>query len=86
MVPPFVGVAVKVVFVPAQIVVVPAMLTLTGKFGFTVIVKVFDVAGFPVAHVAFDVSVHVTASVFDNVVLEYVALFVPTFIPFTVHW
>ena len=39
----------KVAVVPAQIVEVPATLTLTGKFGFTVIVIVFDAAGEPVA-------------------------------------
>ena len=56
--PPLVGVAVKVTDVPAQIVLpgFAEILTLTGKFGFTVIVTVFDVAGFPVAQVAFDVS------------------------------
>jgi hypothetical protein len=63
-------VAVKVVFVPAQMVAVPAMLTLTGKFGFTVIVSVFDVAGLPVAQVAFDVSMQVTRSLLDKEALE----------------
>lgn len=44
--------------VPAQIVVpgLAAMLTLTGRFGFTVIVRVFDVAGLPVGQVALDVT------------------------------
>ena len=56
-----VGVAVKVTFVPAHIVVALAeTLTLTGKFGFTVIVIGALVAGFPVAHVAFDVNATVT--------------------------
>ena len=59
----------KVVLIPAQIVVFPAMLTLTGKFGFTVMVNVLDVAGLPVGHIALDVSTHVTASAFANVVL-----------------
>ncbi|MCB9075799.1 MAG: hypothetical protein H6552_09710 [Chitinophagales bacterium] len=47
-----VGVAVNVTFVPAQMVVAgeAAMLTLAGKFGFTVIVISFDVAGEPVRH------------------------------------
>jgi hypothetical protein len=56
-VPPFVGVAVKVTDVPAQM--VPegdaAILTLAGSNGSTVIVIVLDVAGLPVAHDAFDV-------------------------------
>ena len=57
-VPPLVGVAVKVTEVPAQMVVpgLAAMLTLTGRFGLTVIVRVFEVAGLPVAQVALDVT------------------------------
>ena len=53
-----VGVAVKVTEVPAQMVVpgLAAMLTLTGRFGLTVIVRVFEVAGLPVAQVALDVT------------------------------
>ena len=35
---------------------------LTGKFGLTTIVTVFDVAGFPLAHTAFDVSMQVMTS------------------------
>jgi hypothetical protein len=52
-----VGVAVKVTEVPEQIAPdgTAAILTLAGRFGLTVIVIVFDVAGLPVAHVAFDV-------------------------------
>jgi hypothetical protein len=60
-----VGKAVNVTLVPEQIVVVEAdILTLTGKFGFTVIVTVFEVAGFPVAQVALDVITQVTKSLF----------------------
>lgn len=83
-----VGVAVNVTLVPAQIAEdgLAAMLTLTGNEGFTDIVIVFDVAGFPVAHVAFDVKIHLTRSPLLNVELEYVAAFVPTFTPFTCHW
>jgi hypothetical protein len=56
-----VGVAVKVTEVPAQIVVAEAaMLTLTGRFGFTVMVMAFEVAGLPVAQVALEVSTQVT--------------------------
>ena len=36
--------------------------TLTGRFGFTVIVTVSDVAGEPVAQVALDVNTQLTAS------------------------
>ena len=65
-----VGVAVKVTDVPEQIVVaVAAIETLTGRFGFTVMVIPADVAGLPVAHVAFDVNTQVTISPFDKVEL-----------------
>jgi len=67
--PPLVGVAVNVTLVPAQIVLpgLAAMLTLAGRFGFTVIVMLFDVAGEPVAQVAFDVITTVTIWPFVNV-------------------
>ena len=62
-----VGVAVKVTLVPAQIVVADAeILTLTGRFGFTVMVTVLDVAGLPVAQVALDVNTQVTTSLFTR--------------------
>ncbi len=62
MVPPFVGVAVKVTLLPEHIVVAEAaMLTLTGKFGLTVIAILLLVAGFPVAQgVALEVNITVT--------------------------
>jgi hypothetical protein len=63
-----VGVAVNVTLVPEQI--APdgeaAMLTLAAKFGFTVIVTELEVAGEPVAHVAFDVITAVTTSLFAS--------------------
>ena len=62
-----VGVAVNVTLVPEQIVVADAeILTLTGKFGFTVMVTEFDVVGLPVAQVAFEVSTQVTTSLFAS--------------------
>jgi len=62
-----VGVAVKVTLVPAQIVVDDAeILTLTGRFGFTVMVTVLDVAGLPVAQVALDVNTQATTSLFTR--------------------
>ena len=36
--------------------------TLTGRFGFTVMVTVFEVAGLPVGQVALEVSIQATAS------------------------
>ena len=38
------------------------------------------------AQVAFDVITHVTIAPFVNVVVVYVALFVPALVPFTFHW
>jgi hypothetical protein len=63
-----VGVAVNVTKVPAQIAPdgVDAILTLTGRFGLTISVMAFDVAGFPVAHVALEVSWQVTRSPLAN--------------------
>ena len=59
--PPFVGVAVKATAVPAQISLEDGETeTLTGSKGLTVIVTVFELAGFPVGQVAFDVSTQVT--------------------------
>ena len=70
-VPPLVGVAVKVTLAPEQIVVAVApTLTLAGKFGLTVMVTVFDVAGELVKQgLAFDVITTVTKSLFANVVV-----------------
>jgi hypothetical protein len=85
-VPPFVGVAVNVTLVPEQMVVAEAeILTLTGRFGFTVMVTVFDVAGLPVAHVALEVITHITVLPLAKALLVYVVLFVPTFDPFSFH-
>ena len=65
--PPLVGVAVNVTLVPEQIVVAVAeILTLAGRFGFTTIVIVFEVAGFPVIQAAFEVNTQVITSLFAN--------------------
>ena len=68
--PPLVGVAVNVTLVPEQIVLLvtsDAMLTLTGRLLFTVIVMALLVAGLPVAQeVRFDVSSTVTISPLFN--------------------
>ena len=60
----------KVAVAPEQIVVVPAILTLTGKFGYTVIVNVLEVAVFETQVAILDVRTQVTASAFANVELE----------------
>jgi hypothetical protein len=62
-----VGVAVNVTDVPLQMVdAVADMETLAGTDGVTVIMIELDVAGFPVAQTALEISWHVTTSPFDN--------------------
>ena len=57
------GVAVNVTGMPEQTgFTEAAMETDTGRFELTVIVIVFEVAGLPVAHVAFEVNMHFTWS------------------------
>ena len=63
-----VGMAENVTEVPAQTVVADAEIeTLTGRFGLTVIVTVFELAWLPVAQVALDVNWQVMASVFTGI-------------------
>ena len=68
MLPPFVGVAVNVTFVPAHIVVEGdvAIETLAVTFAFTVIVIAEDVAGLPFTQVALLVITQVIASLLFN--------------------
>jgi hypothetical protein len=86
-VPPFVAVAVIVILVPAQIAPggTAAIITPAGKFGFTVIVILFDVAGDPDTQLALEVIIQVTTSLLFSAALVYVELFVPTLLPFTCH-
>ena len=61
-VPPLVGVAVKVTDVPEQTGFAEAVITtLTAETGLTVMVIVFDVAGFPDGQLMFDVRTQLTA-------------------------
>jgi len=79
---------VKVTEVPAQIILsasLDEMLTDTGKFGFTVVVIVFDVAGLPDVHASLEVRMTFTWSPFAREVVVYVALFVPTSTLFFFH-
>ena len=63
-----VGVAVKVTEVPEQTGLAEAAIEmLTGRFGFTVIVTVLEVAGLPVAQVAFEVKMQVTTSALTGI-------------------
>ena len=66
--PPLTGVAVKVTWVPAQTGLAEgAIVTLTGSWGFTVMVTVLDVAGLPVAQVTLLVSTQLTASLLTGI-------------------
>ena len=67
-----VGVAVNVTLVPEQIAPegLAEIVTLTGRFGFTVMVIPAEVAGLPVAQVALEVNTQVTTSPFARVELE----------------
>jgi hypothetical protein len=57
----------KVTEVPAQTVVADAEIdTLTGRFGLTVIVTVFEMAGLPVAQGVLEVNWQVIASAFSG--------------------
>ena len=63
-----VGVAVNVTEVPAHIVVAEAaILTPAGRIELTVIVTILELAGFVVAHSAFEVSTTATRSLFNGV-------------------
>ena len=66
--PPLTGVAVQVTMIPEQTGLAEAPTdTLTGRFGLTIMVTVFEIAGLPVGQTAFDVSSQVMASLFDGV-------------------
>jgi hypothetical protein len=88
-VPPLMGVVVKVTDVPAQI--APdgeaAMLTLAATTGLTDIVIAFDIAGLPDTQVAFEVISTVIASPFTSVVDVHVEFVAPEILlPFLLHW
>ena len=76
----------KVTDIPAQTgFAEAAIVTLTGRIGLTVIVTVFDVAGFPDGQVALEVSKQVIASAFAGI-YEYAALVAPAmFVPLFFH-
>ena len=80
------GVVVKVTEVPAQTVVaVAAIVTLTGRIGFTVMFRAVEIAGFPEVQVSLEVSVQVTSLPFAGT-NAYVALVAPDMlVPFTFH-
>ena len=84
--PPFTGVAVKVILAPAQISVCEAVILTEGATdGVTVIEIVFEVSAAGETQLALLVITHVTASLsfkeFDEKEFELV----PAFVPFTFH-
>jgi hypothetical protein len=86
--PPLLGVAVKVSDEPAQLGFVPvvkAIVTDGVTLEVLLIVIEFEVAVADVAQVALEVNIHATISPLANVVLVNVALLVPALVPFTVH-
>jgi predicted DNA repair protein MutK len=85
-VPPFVGVAVKVIAVPEHtLFALDAIATAGVTVVFTVIVTPLEVAVFAPKQELVEVKAQVTTSVFAKVVVVNVALFVPVFAPFTFH-
>ena len=80
-------VALNVTDVPAQISPegLAAMLTLTGRFGLTVIVIAFDVAGLPVGQMAFELRIHVMMSPLTGEYVKERAV-APASILLTFHW
>ena len=85
--PPLIGVAVKVTELPGQIVVALAPILTEGvSSAFTVIVIWVLVTEAGDGHVALDVMITVTLSVFTSVELVNVGPPVPAFTPFTCHW
>jgi hypothetical protein len=87
-VPPLVGVAVKVTADPAQVGLVPAvnaMLTEGTNTGFTVMVMPALVAVVGLAQVALDVSTQVTTWPVVKALVVNVVLLVPAGVPFTSH-
>ena len=85
--PPLVGVAVNVTFVPVHIVLpgAAAMLTDGVTLAVTAMVIEFDVAVVGLAHASDDVMTTVTISPFTSVEVWKVLLLVPVLTPFTFH-
>jgi len=66
--PPFVGVAVNVTKTPEHTWFAdPTIETLTGSNGFTIIVTILEVAGFPIAQIALEDNTQVITSLFAGI-------------------
>jgi hypothetical protein len=84
--PPFSAVAVNVAPCPEQIVVLNVLMLTSGiTAGVTVIVTLFEIAVADVIQALLEVSVQFTISPPFRAVVEKVALFVPTGLPFIFH-
>ena len=88
-VPPLVGIAVKVTEEPAQEGLLPLVSAIETE-GVTVvlifIVMLLLVAVVGLAQLALEVITQLTTCPFVSALVVYVALLVPTFVPFTFHW
>ena len=62
-----------------------AMVKLTGSNGFTVMIRVLEVAGVPVAQVAFEVTIQLTASPFTGIKVKSEEVAYGTVIPLIFH-
>ena len=85
MVPPFVGVAVKVTLPPEQIEVELAVIETEGVTELVVIVITFEVAVGVVVQLAFEVMITVTWSLLARELVVNVGEFPPAFTPFICH-
>ena len=80
------GVAVKVIEVPAQIVVALAETLTEGvTLGVTIMVILLDDAEAGEAHAAEEVNTQLTTSLLAKVLFEYDAVLVLTLLPFSFH-
>ena len=85
MVPPFVGVAVKVTLPPEQIDVELAAIATEGVTELVVMAIMLEVAVAVDVQLAFDVMITVTWSPFASVLVVNVGEFGPAFTPFICH-
>ena len=84
--PPFVGVAVKLIFAPAQIFKLLALIKILGfAVGLTIIPILFEMPLLFVAQGLVFEMTQVTVSLLFSELEANVLLFVPTFTPFTFH-
>ena len=87
MLPPFIEKALNVTDAPAQTgLAVGETVIPTGRFGLTVMIIELDMAGFPVAQVASEISSHVILSPFIGVQVYVIPVAPDMDVPLTFHW